>query len=154
MDRKNKYLLAFLAATSFLIIVLIALRLELNVSTPLVIVEGNSMLPTLYNGDLVIIYKPPPSDINVGDIVVYRSPITGRLVIHRVIKINSHDGVSYYYITKGDNNPVDDVAQGLEPPGGIAYEEILGVVISIKTGEYKAPFRIPYLGLLTRMLRG
>lgn len=129
------------------------MRAVLASSSPLVVVEGNSMIPTLYNGDLVLIQKPAPSEIHRNDIIVYRSPVTGKLVIHRVIKVSAEHG-SYSYITKGDNNPVDDVAQGLEPPRGIPYEDILGRVVCIHTGYGNAPLRIPYLGLLTQLVRG
>jgi len=149
---------ALLAAALVAAAVMLAavLRAALAVSTPLVVVEGNSMIPTLYSGDLVIIHKPPPQEIHVGDIIVYHS-LEGRLVIHRVIKIDKAvlDGrVVYRYITKGDNNAVNDVIQGLEPPSGISYDEVLGVVYSIELGGSKAPLRIPYLGLLTRLLKG
>ena len=138
------------------IVVSLALRAALDVSTPLVVVEGNSMLPTLYSGDLVIVHKPAPQDIHVGDIIVYHS-LEGRLVIHRVVKIDKtviNGKTVYRYITKGDNNAVNDVVQGLEPPGGVSYDEVLGVVYSIDVGGARAPIRIPYLGLLTRLLKG
>jgi len=153
------YVAASLLAVAFFALAVSLLRAGFNVSTPLVVVEGNSMLPTLYNGDLVLIHKPEPAEIDVGDIVVYRSPATGRLVIHRVIKVNIvklPDGtLAYKFVTRGDNNPVDDVAQGLEPPGGIPYSDILGVVVALNINDGgPVPLRVPYLGLLTRALRG
>jgi len=154
----RRYAAALALPLVLVVLTILVLRTGLNVSTPLVVVEGNSMIPTLYNGDLVLIHKPPADEIRVGDIVVYRSPVTGRLVIHRVVKVlesEQNDGtVIYRYITRGDNNPVDDVAQGLEPPGGIPYEDILGVVVSIHYKGLTVPLRIPYLGLLTRLVRG
>lgn len=124
-------------------------------TTPLVVVEGNSMLPTLYSGDLVVIYKPPPQNIRVGDIIVYRSPLTGRLVIHRVIEINPCSG-SYCYVTKGDNNlhPDNSPVLALEPSRGIPYEDVVGVVIGVRRAGSTAPLRIPYLGILTMIARG
>ncbi len=151
--------LAILAAAGIVAIAVaasLALRAALDATTPIVVVEPNSMLPTLYSGDLVIVHKPPPQDIHIGDIIVYHS-LEGRLVIHRVVKIDKtvvNGRVVYRYITKGDNNAVNDVVQGLEPPGGISYDEVLGVVYSISLSGSKAPLRIPYLGLLTRLLKG
>lgn len=152
-----KYVVIVIALAMILYTMLMVVRNEFNVSTPLVVVEGNSMIPTLYNGDLVLIHKPSPDKIHVGDIIVYFSPSTSRLVIHRVIHINTikvNNIIKYYYVTRGDNNPINDVSQGLEPVTGIPYEDILGVVISVKIGDSKAPLRIPYLGLLTRLVRG
>ncbi len=145
-----------IAAVAVSVVSVLVLRATLNVKTPLVIVEGNSMIPTLYSGDLVLIHRPPPAEIKIGDIVVYLSPMEHRLVIHRVvkiIKIVNGSTVEYYYITKGDNNLVNDVAQGLEPPRGVPYRDIMGVVYTIDVGGKKAPLRIPYLGLLTQLLR-
>ena len=155
--RYLKYIAIIIALSLILYTAFIIVQNGLNVSTPLVVVEGNSMIPTLYNGDLVLIHKPPPDEIHVGDIIVYFSPSTSRLVIHRVIHINTlmiNNRVKYYYITKGDNNPINDVSQGLEPVTGIPYNDILGVVVSVKIGSSRAPLRIPYLGLLTRLIRG
>ena len=151
-DRRAGMLAAVIIAV---VAVIIAVKSYGRLATPLVVVEGNSMLPTLYSGDLVVIYKPQPQDIRVGDIVVYRSPLTGRLVIHRVIEINECDG-SYCYITKGDNNlhPDNSPMLALEPSTGIPYEDVVGVVIGIRRGGSTAPLRIPYLGILTMIARG
>ncbi len=153
LSRLKRYTGVVALAAIIVLVVIGVMRAVLASSSPLVVVEGNSMIPTLYNGDLVLIQKPAPSELHRGDIIVYRSPVTGRLVIHRVVKINVEHG-SYFYITKGDNNPVDDVAQGLEPPRGIPYEDILGRVVCVHTSYGDAPLRIPYLGLLTQLVRG
>lgn len=115
-------------------------------TTPLIVVEGASMLPTLYTGDIVIVYKPSPEDIKTGDIIVYKS--SDRLVIHRVIEVVKC-GNDYCYITKGDNNPIADNIMGLQPSHGVSYDNVIGVVIGIRFGNMSAPLRIPYLGLLT-----
>ena len=68
-------------------------------------VDGTSMLPTLEEGDLVVVQSVPFSDLSVGDIIVYDPPCsaTGASVIHRVVGL-SGDGV----VTKGDNNGYAD----------------------------------------------
>lgn len=69
-----------------------------------VIVSG-SMQPDLMIGDIVIVKKCDKNDINVGDIISYRS---GQSVItHRIIEFIESDGQTGY-ITKGDNNNVKD----------------------------------------------
>jgi signal peptidase len=127
-------------------------------SSPFVVVEGTSMLPTLYNGDIVLIHKPPPDQIRVGDIIVYRS-LKGNLVIHRVVKINKMpDCNPVCFVTKGDNNYQPDNMLGLQPREGVSYDQIIGVVVSLHmkmNGKtYAAPIRIPYLGLITLYIRG
>lgn len=69
-----------------------------------VIVSG-SMQPDLMIGDIVIVKKCDKNDINVGDIISYRS---GQSVItHRIVEFIESDGQTGY-ITKGDNNNVKD----------------------------------------------
>ena len=46
------------------------------------------------------------SEINVGDIVSYESPL-GFSIVHRVIEIGN-DEEGWYAILKGDNNPQPD----------------------------------------------
>lgn len=65
-----------------------------------------SMLPTLgagVNGVSVVLESP--DEIEVGDIVSFRR---GRdLVVHRVVR-KGLDDEGIYFVTKGDNSPVDD----------------------------------------------
>ena len=72
-----------------------------------VIVAGESMLPTLSNGDVVITKRQ--DSYRRGDIVAYRIPAgdvgAGRLVIHRVTGGNAAAG----YLLKGDNRRRPDV---------------------------------------------
>jgi signal peptidase len=166
MKRKNEamtglrkiFILPLILASTAMLVVPQKHVLQYGFSSPFVVVEGTSMLPTLYNGDIVLIYKPPPDKIKIGDIVVYES-LRGNLVIHRVIKINYGPGCNpVCFVTKGDNNYQADNVLGLEPKQGISYDRILGVVFSIHAKingkEYAAPLRIPYLGLITIYIRG
>ncbi len=142
--------------TSFKIITTVA-----GTSTPLVVVSGNSMLPTLYHGDIVIIYKPSPWQIKEGDIIVYKST-RGELVIHRVVRVSESSFTGkcqpVCYITKGDNNRLEDPWIGLQPQSGVSYSDVLGEVLTIRVSigyfHVNAPLRIPYLGLLSFLLKG
>jgi signal peptidase I len=78
-------------------------------------VDGTSMLPTLVEGDLVVIYNVPASSIHLGDIIVYGAPcsaitVQGAIapVIHRVVSIAPSG-----FTTKGDNNGYTDQAVGI-----------------------------------------
>jgi signal peptidase I len=84
-------------------------------SYPLTVVEGNSMEPTLHNGDLV--YYTGGGKVSNGTIIVFAqdnsgnpllSGLTEPLVIHRVVGIVVDADGSVYYVTKGDNNEFND----------------------------------------------
>jgi signal peptidase len=114
--------------------------------TPIAVVKGYSMYPLLREGDLVFAYKPSPDKIHVGDIVIYRG-IRGELIIHRVIRIVKINN-KYYYVTKGDNNPIPDYPEFQGP--GIPYIRIEGVIVKIGDSVLK----IQYLGYLSIWFHG
>lgn len=102
-----------------------ALGVILNTGTPVVAVFSDSMVPTFYKGDMIIVYGE--KNIKVGDIVVFDSPDRKYPIIHRVIEIKD-GGV----VTKGDNNSVSDEGRW----GVIPFDKIYG----------KAVLKIPLLG--------
>lgn len=71
---KNKEILTYIA----LIVVGIVLAQHMNV------VVSESMEPTLYRGDVVVI-DTKLNNINIGDIVIYHAHWFFQPVIHRVI---------------------------------------------------------------------
>jgi signal peptidase I len=76
-------------------------------STAYVLVSGDSMKPTLEDGDFVIARR---QDVyGEGDIAVYRIPEgdvgAGSLIIHRIVGGSAEDG----YILRGDNRTTDDL---------------------------------------------
>jgi len=102
------------------------LAFALSTDMPVVAVESNSMVPTFYKGDILIIQGQ--KSYNVGDIIVFSPSPTYTPIVHRIIKINE-DGT---YQTLGDAN------NGVQLPfeKSIRYEQIHGKMI----------LRIPYLG--------
>ena len=99
-------------------------------------VDGTSMLPTLVEGDLVVIESVPASSIHLGDIIVYGAPCSAIVVdgvsapvIHRVVANNS-----FGFITEGDNNGYTDQSVG------IARSEITPNCI-----QGKVVFVVPYI---------
>ena len=127
--------------TVFLIMAIFAIYYIFLAEIPIAVVKGQSMLPLLREGDLVIITKVNnPSDIKVGDVVVYRNPV-GKLIIHRVIMVWKA-GNEYYYITQGDNNMFPDYPK-------VAYSSIVGKVFNLGNSVFK----IPYIGHLLLLLR-
>ncbi|MEM1628418.1 MAG: signal peptidase I [Desulfurococcaceae archaeon] len=113
--------------------------------TPLAVVKGNSMLPLLREGDIVIIIKANAEEIKPGDIIVYKAG--DKLIIHRVIEIRRMSG-DLYFVTKGDNNPMSDFIY-FDNLIGIHHSRVVGKVFSIN----QHVFKIPYLGYLSLMFR-
>lgn len=109
------------------IIVILAIWFALGVFPikPIAIATG-SMIPNINIGDVAIIKKCTPNDIEVGDVIEYKMP--DFTVIHRVIEIKQQNG-KFYFKTKGDNND--------EPDKNLVEEDQL-------IGKYL--FRVRYLG--------
>ena len=93
------------------------------------LVQGQSMLPTIEPGSFVIIKSKPTYEI--GDVVSYStekySDFGGRTIVHRIIK-ETEEG----FTIKGDNNPKPD--PGIIPPSAIrgevvAFTPFLGYVL-------------------------
>jgi len=102
-----------------------ALGFALNTKTPVVAVFSDSMNPTFFKGDMIIVYGE--KNINIGDIIVFDSPDKVYPIIHRVVQIKNGGIVS-----KGDNNPASDEGRW----GVIPFDKIYG----------KAFLKIPLLG--------
>lgn len=79
-------------------------------------VYGDSMLPTLKNGEIVTVAKS--SKYRVGDIIAYYLVTENgiKIIVHRVMLVRKN-----YVLAKGDNNTFID-------PIKILVENIIGVV--------------------------
>ena len=91
-----------------------------------VAVATGSMEKELFTGDVVIIKKCKPNDVNVGDIIEYQ--MDGYTVIHRIVEKKQKNG-NYYFVTKGDNNNAPD-------SDDVKEDQLIGKVI----------FKIRYIG--------
>ncbi len=103
----------------------------LGAEKPIMAVVSDSMEPTFYKGDLVVVKGVDTEDIKVGDIIVFYNPYRNIPVVHRVIKIEKRGSVTYFY-TKGDNNltnPHSDQVSGIAPP--IPEELVKGRVVKV-----------------------
>jgi len=131
-----------LTKTVFVIAIIVGVTLggygiftiAMGTSSPLVVVESESMLPTLEVGYLLVLQARAPDQIHVGDIIVFEASYHDKPIVHRIIEILNVTG-ELHYITKGDNNNVAD-------PMYRTYEDIIGVVV----------FAIPYIGYVTLFL--
>lgn len=90
-----------------------------------VVIRGDSMLPSLEGGDLVIVRSA--GRYSVGDVVAYRVPAgelgEGQIVIHRIAGADASA-----FVVQGDNNPAPDPWQ-VRPPdiAGTAWLRIPAV---------------------------
>ncbi|GJE86338.1 signal peptidase I [Phanerochaete sordida] len=126
------------------------LGLVCNTESPIVVVLSGSMEPAFYRGDLLFLTNPASERYHTGDITVYKIPGADIPIVHRVLE--THDVVSkdkgyvsasplaqkQLILTKGDNNPVDDIDlyQGLE---WLERKHIVGKVRGF----------LPYIGYVT-----
>ncbi len=78
-------------------------------------VLSGSNAPAQEIGDVIIIYRNvKPSDLQVGDVIVYSPRNVNYHVIHRIVDIKIMNG-DYYFLVKGDFNAQPDVREH-DPP--------------------------------------
>jgi signal peptidase I len=106
---------------------------KLQTDYPMAAITSGSMWPVLKEGDLVFIRGvKEKSQIQIGDIIVFKNRVNNNLTIHRVIKMNEDD-----LVTKGDANFNEDAPT--------VYGDVVGKTFNIK----EKPLRIPLLGSVT-----
>ena len=108
---------------------------SLGGDTTIMLVQGQSMLPTILPGSLVVAKAAP--DYQIGDIVAYEQKEGGssKIVVHRIIDVDSRG-----FIIQGDNNPRKDVGYPTE-------DDILGTVLfsTPYVGDILGMFKNPYI---------
>lgn len=108
MSRRRFAALAMLSAAAGALVAFWAVHLRpatLGGPADYVVVTGESMEPTLFADDLVIVQRRAAYE--PGDVIAFRVPEgagAGATVIHRVIGGNGEDG----YVTRGDNRGSTD----------------------------------------------
>lgn len=97
------------------------------------VITTNSMEPELKKDDVVVIKKAKVDNLKQGDIITFKQ--NGETITHRIVQIDDiEDGK--LYITKGDNNNVQDEQ-------GLRFDQIEGkLVIKIpQLGKMVASFK-------------
>ncbi len=91
------------------------------------VIYGSSMEPTIKVGSLVLTEPVDLADLQVGDIIAFRSPneIT---VTHRIVSIREEDG-QHYVKTKGDASDGGDPTE-----------------VSLEGEGHRLAYKLPYLG--------
>ena len=73
-------------------------------------VQSDSMAPTFKAGDLIFVKKINDMySLQTNDVITFYTIIEGMRVLntHRIVEISDNNGTRSY-ITRGDNNPIDD----------------------------------------------
>jgi signal peptidase I len=119
---------------------------------------GDSMYPTICDGDLITVEPIKPSDVSAGDIILYRREYG--VVAHRVMRIHKLGGENSRCAPKGSRDRFSsetlqfllrgDAAIGDDDP--IRASQILGKVVSIeRNGRRLDPQRLrTRLHIITR----
>ncbi|KAG8296410.1 signal peptidase complex catalytic subunit SEC11A [Homalodisca vitripennis] len=110
-----------------------------NSESPIVVVLSGSMEPAFHRGDLMLLVNYPEDPVRTGDIVVFRVEGKEIPIVHRVVRVHEREDGTFKFLTKGDNNPVDD--RGLYSPGQLWLTE------KDVVGRAKGVLR--YVGLIT-----
>jgi signal peptidase len=132
---------------SYVAIIIIGIILAQHMN---VVVSG-SMEPVFYRGDVVVIEKTDflgiheinNDDLKIGDIVIYHATWFPEPVIHRIIATGTSTNGTPYYVTKGDNNPIQD-------PAPVYHDQVIAKVATIGN----TPVVIPKVGYITIWIRG
>jgi signal peptidase len=98
---------ALLAVTAVAALIGLAVLPRLGVYRTLTVLSG-SMVPTFRAGDLVVVTPEPLSDVRVGQVIAYSTPVAGHeLVTHRVAEV-LEAGNAPVIRTQGDANAAPD----------------------------------------------
>ena len=97
-------------------------------------VFSGSMEPQLKVGGVAVTRPVGAEDIKVGDTITFHSPLSEKVISHRVIAVE--DESSFHFLTKGDVNEDAD-------PFVVPAQNVVG----------KVCFHIPYLGYAAQFVR-
>ncbi|KAB0790425.1 hypothetical protein PPYR_07215 [Photinus pyralis] len=132
-------LLSFGMIVSSALMIWKGLMIATSCESPIVVVLSGSMEPAYQRGDLLLLTNYAKEPIRVGDVIVFKVKTHGIPVVHRVLKLHEKRNGTSKFLTKGDNNQVDD--RGLYGPGKIWLnkDDLVG-----KTKAF-----LPYIGMVT-----
>ncbi len=107
--KRTKKIIKFVILISLIILFIVNLILSIEEKTHIFgiymfNIVSESMEPTFYKDDLAIVKSCNIEELKVGDIITFRQE--DRIISHRISKIEKE---SEEFITKGDNNEVEDV---------------------------------------------
>ena len=90
-----------------------------------------SMEPTIGCEDLLVVYEPNSTDLDLGDIIIFRRPnltcdgyVLGSFLLHRITRVVTDSNGGLAFETKGDNNAAVD-------PCRVPVDNVTGKVLAI-----------------------
>jgi signal peptidase I len=101
-----------------------------------VVISGHSMVPTLRAPGTVDLRSYGDEKPRRGDVIHFRSPATGTMVVHRVMEVRP-DGL----VTRGDNSTQND-------PGCVPLSAVEGKVIAVNNAKGRRPVRGGRTGMM------
>ena len=120
--------LALLAVGALLALVLATMVAPHLLGYQTYVIYGSSMEPTIKVGSLIAAKPADINDLQVDDIVVFRSPGNETTLTHRIVEIQEEDGQRHFK-TKGD------ASNGADP-----------LEVSLEGGAQQVYYVVPYLG--------
>ncbi|XP_076068623.1 signal peptidase complex catalytic subunit SEC11 homolog C twr [Oratosquilla oratoria] len=94
--------------------------------SPIVVVLSGSMEPAFHRGDLLLLTNHEQEPIRAGEIVVFKVDGRDIPIVHRVIKVHEKDDGSVKFLTKGDNNNVDDRGLYADGQAWLTRKDVVG----------------------------
>ena len=110
-------------------------------------IATGSMEPKYEVGDVLISKETPPSELKVGDDIVYKgekSFLAGKVITHQIIEISQDESGTYQFITKGiANEERDPIISEEQIYGKIIYKvQVLSILSKLTTNLYVFYFLI------------
>lgn len=86
--------------------------------------RGESMHPTIKDGETLTVEPVKPVDVKRGDIILYKSGVRGGVTAHRVVRVNRSISDIKSFLLRGDASETCD--------SPVAPEQVLGKVVSVE----------------------
>ena len=83
------------------------------------------MHPTIRHGDVITVEPVAPSNLKMGDIILYR--LRNDFIAHRIMNIEERNGCGLTFILRGDASTNCDVP--------VKPEQVLGKVVCLERGH-------------------
>ncbi|MPC27818.1 Signal peptidase complex catalytic subunit SEC11C [Portunus trituberculatus] len=102
-------------------------------------INSGSMEPAFQRGDLLFLTNYEQEPIRAGEIVVFKVEGRDIPIVHRVMKVHEKEDGSVKFLTKGDNNNVDDRGLYANGQAWLNRKDVVG----------RARGYVPFIGIVT-----
>ena len=108
--KMTKKIIKYIILISLILLFIINLILSFEENTHILgiymfNIVSESMEPTFYKDDLVVVKKSKPEELQKDDIITFKQE--NRIISHRILEKTKEKG-EVKFITKGDNNDIQD----------------------------------------------